>query len=79
MPDFEFSKHATEMLQERKIAEEWVWRTLETGEHKKGADGNFHYTMPIQERDGRVLRVVVNADVDPKRIVTLFFDRRLRQ
>jgi hypothetical protein len=37
----------------------------------------MHYTKAIRERDGRVLRVVVNADVQPNRVVTVFFDRRL--
>jgi hypothetical protein len=79
MPDFEFSIHANEMLRERKIIEEWVWRTIETGKSKRDPDGNIHYTKPIKERDGRVLRVVINPYVDPQRIVTVFFDRRLRQ
>jgi len=70
--------HAKDMLQERRIAEEWVWRTIETpGRKKKAKDGNMHYTKPIREKDGRVLRVVINSDVDPQRIVTVFFDRRL--
>ena len=42
-------------------------------------DNAPHYTKRIHERDGRVLRVVVNADVQPNRVVTVFFDRRLRQ
>ena len=80
MPDFEFSTHAKDMLHERRIAEEWVWRTIETpSKKKKGKDGNMHYTKPIRERDGRVLRVVINPYVDPRRIVTVFFDRRLRK
>jgi ribosomal protein L7Ae-like RNA K-turn-binding protein len=78
MPVFELSTHAREMLRERKIAEEWVQRVLETPSRKKKAkDGNIHYTKPIREKDGRVLRVIVNPDVDPQRVVTLFFDRRL--
>lgn len=80
MPDYEFSKHALEMLHERKIEKEWVWRTLETpGRHKKGKDGNMHYTKPIKEKDGRVLHVIVNPYENPRRIVTVFFDRRLRK
>ena len=80
MPDFEFSAHSKDMLKERNIAEEWVWRTLNTPDRKhRGDDGNMHYTKTIQERDGRVLRVVVNADVQPNRIVTVFFGRRLGQ
>ena len=78
MPGFEFSTHAREMLRERGIAEEWVWRTLKTpNRKKKGKDGNMHYTKSIREREGRVLRVVINPYVDPRCIVTVFFDRRL--
>jgi len=78
MPDFELSAHTKDMLNERNIAEEWLWRTLNTPDKKqRGADGNMHYTKTIREREGRVLRVVVNADVQPNRIVTVFFDRRL--
>ena len=39
----------------------------------------MHYTKRIRERDGRVLRVIVNADLQPNRVVTVFFDRRLWQ
>ena len=39
----------------------------------------MHYTKPIRERNGRVLCVVVNPYENPRRIVTVFFDRRLRK
>ena len=66
------------MLKERNIAEEWLWRTLNTPDRKRrGTDGTMHYTKTIREREGQVLRVVVNADVQPNRIITVFFDRRL--
>lgn len=68
------------MLIERKIAEDWVWRTLNSPDSKKrGLDGNMHYTKAIREKDGRVLHVVVNPDVWPNRVVTLFFDRRMQK
>lgn len=80
MPDFELSTHTKDMLKERNIAEQWVWRTINTPDRKhRGDDGNMHYTKTIRERDDRVLRVVVNADVQPNLIVTVFFDRRLGQ
>jgi hypothetical protein len=80
MPNFELSAHTKDMLKERGIAEEWVWRTLNTPDRKRrGDDGNMHYIKTIRERDGRVLRVVVNADVQPNLVVTVFFDRRLGQ
>ncbi len=79
MTDFVFSKHANEMLQERNITEDWVWQTLtEPDETITGEDGNLHYTKAISEKSERVLRVVVNPSVSPKRVVTVFFDRRLR-
>jgi len=38
----------------------------------------MHALGRIAERDGRVLRVVYNALVQPPRIVTAYFDRRER-
>lgn len=78
MPDFVLSAHAKEMIRERRISEEWVWRTLATpNRQRRGEDGNMHFSKPIREKDGRVLHVVVNSSVEPQRIVTVFFDRRL--
>ncbi len=78
MPDFELSTHAKNMMIERKIVEDWVWRTVDTPSKKKtDADGNVHYIKPIRERQGRVLHIIVNPNVSPYRIITLFFDRRL--
>jgi hypothetical protein len=78
MAEIELSTHARQMLRERNIAEEWVWRTIATPKRKrKGEDDNMHYTKPIKERQGRVLHVVVNQNAEPQRIITVFFDRRL--
>ena len=75
----EFSKHARDMLTERNIPEEWVWRTINAFDNKQtGVDNNFHYSKAIEENGNRVLRVVVNPNAEPYRIVTVFFDRRLR-
>ena len=76
--DIEFSIHAKDMLGERNIREDWIWRTIDTPDRKlTGKDGNMHYTKAIKEREGRILRVVVNPNVQPNRIVIAFFDRRL--
>ena len=78
MPEFELTSHARDMLIERKIAEEWIWRVLNHPDKKRmGEDGNMHYTKTIKERDGLILHVVVNPNFQPNRIVTFFFDRRL--
>ncbi len=79
MRDIEPSQHARDMLEEREIPEEWMWRTIDEPDQTEiGADGNTHYVKAIPEYGGRFLRVVVNPHVQPERIVTLFFDRRLR-
>ena len=78
MPEFELTSHARDMLIERGIAEEGIWRVLNHPDKKRmGEDGNMHYTKTIKERDGLVLHVVVNPNFQPNRIVTFFFDRRL--
>ena len=79
MTDYDFSKHALDMMEERNITETWVWRTINESENTfTSEDGNLHFTKSISEKENRVLHVVVNPAVSPKRIVTLFFDRRLR-
>ena len=79
MTDYTFSTHAVDMMEERNILENWVRRALNESDNTfTGDDGNLHFTKAIAEREDRVLHVVVNPAVSPKRIVTLFFDRRLR-
>lgn len=80
MSDIELSTHAQEMLKERNILEEWLWRTIISPDRiEVGADNHMHYNKAISEHGGRILRVVVNPHITPERIITLFFDRRLRR
>jgi len=66
------------MLRERDILEEWMWRAIDTPDGIEiGDDNNTHYIKAISEHEERFLRVIVNHHVTPKRVVTLFFDRRL--
>jgi hypothetical protein len=40
----ELSNHAKDMLKERNILEEWVWRTVNSpSQMRTGEDGNTHY------------------------------------
>lgn len=74
MSDIECTAHARDMLHERRIEEEWVWRTTRSPDRLEiGTDDNLHYIKAIAEFENRFLRVVVNSQVKPKRIVTLFF------
>lgn len=79
MAEYTFSKHASDMLEERNISEDWIWRVINESQNTfTSEDGNLHFTKAISENENRVLHVVVNPTVSPKRIITLFFDRRLR-
>jgi len=65
---------------ERKILEEWVWSTINNPDREEtGADNTVHYFKVIPEHEGHTLHAVVNPHVSPKKIVTIFFDRRARR
>ena len=79
MPEYTFTVHARDMLREREISEELVSQALNLPDEKNmGKDGNMHYFKSLPERGKQVLHVVVNENVKPYRIVTLFLDRRRR-
>ena len=78
--DYELSAHTQYMLKEREIPEEQVWRTIDNSDWKDiGEDNNIHYFKCITEHEGQILHVIVNHHVSPKKIVTVFFDRRVRR
>ena len=76
----ELSIHYKEMLNERQIKPEWAEATLETPDRtERKSDGTVHYIKQIHENEERWLRVIVNEVVNPNKIITAFFDRRLRR
>lgn len=77
--NFTLSKHTKDMLKERNIPEDWVWRTLKDPDWNIGADDNVHYFKGIAEHGGRILHAVVNPFLSPEKVVTVFFDRRARR
>lgn len=80
MIEYQLSEHAYEMLSERNIRETWVKLTIADPERQEmKEDGTVHYIRAIEEYEGRRLRVVVNPNLKPQRIVTALFDRRIRR
>ncbi|MBU1299831.1 MAG: DUF4258 domain-containing protein [Bacteroidetes bacterium] len=68
------------MLKEREISEEWLWRTVNHPDWQiVKEDDNVHYFKCIPENRERILHVVVNPNVSPQKVVTVFFDRRERK
>ena len=72
-----FGPHATEVLEERRIPRSWVERTVaapDVVEPDPRKPDRLRAFRAIEERDGRVLRVVYVPGETPH-IVTVFFDR----
>lgn len=77
--DYQLTKHAEDALEKRGIPREWMERVFSRPEWTEPdalVAGVEHRLGPIAEFQGRILRVVVNAAVDPVRVITVYFDRR---
>ena len=75
------TKHAVQAMKEREIAIEWMERTLENPELVTPDPDDVtvdRYFCRIPEFGNRVLRVAVNRDVEPMRVVSVFFDRNMK-
>jgi hypothetical protein len=78
---FELSAHAALVIAERRIELEWIERAMSKPGRTETGSGDaslMHALVRIPERDGRMLRAVYNARTDPPRIVTAYFDRKLK-
>ena len=80
-PKYELTAHAATVIAERGIDIAWVERALTRPQRTEvdRSDPSLTHALPrIDERSDRLLRVVYNASVDPRRVVTVYFDRRQR-
>jgi transposase len=68
------------MLSERGIEREWVSLAVQHPDRtEEKDDGTRHYIKRMAENGNRWLRVIVNVNEVPEKLVTVFFDRRLRR
>jgi hypothetical protein len=78
---YEFTQHARDMMDERQISESWIERVvaspllIEASTIDPELESRF---ARIPEYGDRVLRVVVNTQVVPERIVSVYFDRKMK-
>ncbi len=80
-PLYELTRHAEAAALKRKIDMEWIERALiepDWTEPDPLKPGVMHAFLRIAERNHRVLRVVYNPGVHPVRVITVYFDRRMR-
>jgi hypothetical protein len=78
--DYELTRHARDVIEERQIQLEWLERTLA----KPGLIEPDAADSALESRFAkigvwrRILRVVVNTQVVPKRVVSAYFDRKMK-
>ena len=78
---YELTQHARDVLEERQIAVEWMDQVLanpELTERDATAPELENRFARIAEFGNRVLRVIVNTQVVPERVVSVYFDRRMK-
>jgi uncharacterized DUF497 family protein len=79
--DYELSQHARTVISERKIPLAWVERVIDDPQRVEPdlQDPELeHRLKAVPEYDGRVLRVIINTETTPVRIVSVYFDRSMR-
>ena len=80
---YDLTDHARESLRKRPaISLEWVERVLQQPERVEPdtVDAELEHRLGrIPEYDGRVLRVIVKKATDPLRVITCYFDRKMRR
>ena len=78
---YQLTKHAQHVLQEREIPIEFMESVLQNPQLSIPDENDpelEHLLAKIPEFGGRVLRIIVNKKVDPDRIVTVYYDRKMR-
>lgn len=80
---YDLTDHARESLRKRPtIRLEWVERILQQPERVEpdSVDAELEHRLGrIPESAGRVLRVIVKKTANPLRIITVYFDRKMRR
>ncbi|MFO8056868.1 MAG: DUF4258 domain-containing protein [bacterium] len=80
--NYKLTKHAQEAMEKRRISREWLEHALlqpEWIEPDPVDPALEHRLSAIEEFEGRVLRVIVNVNADPPRVITVYFDRRRKR
>ena len=78
---YTLTEHAKEAMAKRRIAAEWLERTLANPQRVETdvKDAALEHRLAlIPEHGNRVLRVIVNTSLTPLRVVTLYFDRNMK-
>lgn len=81
MVEYQLTDHAVTTVSERNIDMSWIERAISHParvEPDKSDPELQHHLLGIEENENRVLRVVINTTVEPLRVITAYFDRKLK-
>jgi hypothetical protein len=81
MRRYDLSRHAKDVISERYIRLAWLEQVLDSPELVEADRDDpelMHHVGRIKEHGNRALRVVFNNSASPVRIVTVYFDRKLK-
>jgi len=76
-----FTKHAKHVMSAREIKERWILETVKNPEFREEDPHDAEierFYRRVAERDNRVLRFAVNTKLATWRVVSVFFDRKMR-
>ncbi|WP_271254748.1 DUF4258 domain-containing protein [Pseudanabaena sp. Chao 1811] len=79
--DFELTEHAKLRISDRQISLNWIKMTLSAPQKVEldSKDPDLrHALLTITDYDNRVLRVIYNVKVIPNKVVSVYFDRKMR-
>lgn len=79
--NYQLTQHAADVVARRGIEAEWIARTLDmpgTVEADQRDPTLVHHVKTIAEFGGRALRVVFDPKAVPPRVVTVYFDRAVK-
>lgn len=75
------SEHAQETIKEREILPEWISETIENPtltETDPEDVTKIHALKAIADNGNRVLRVIYNRTKQPPHVITVYFDRKMK-
>jgi hypothetical protein len=79
--NYELTQHTRDVIEERQISIDWLERVLASPAFIEASitDPELESRFAkIPEFGNRVLRVVVNTQVVPERVVSVYFDRKMK-
>jgi len=81
MRRYDLSRHAKDVISARQIRLAWLEQVLDSPdlvEADRDDPELVHHIARIKEYGNRALRVVFNKSKGPARIVTVYFDRKMK-